>query len=71
MPKNPTKLDPKDIDISKVPQAGRLSEVGQKILSLGGKKAHYITTMDWGVGKDNSAFDDLMNKKKSLQNHEA
>jgi hypothetical protein len=47
---NPTKVNPKDFDQSKIPLAGRLSEVGQKILSLGGKKALYITTMNWGVG---------------------
>ena len=37
IPKNPTKLDPKEIDISNVPLAGRLTEVGQRILALGGR----------------------------------
>jgi hypothetical protein len=46
----PTKTNPKEFDIKNLPLAGRLSEVGQKILSLGGKKASHITTMNWGVG---------------------
>jgi hypothetical protein len=30
--------------------AGHVSPIGDKILSLGTKKAMYITTMDWGLG---------------------
>ena len=34
--------------MSKIKATGKLSEVGLKVLKLGTKKAHYITTMDWG-----------------------
>jgi hypothetical protein len=44
----PTKVNPSSIDISKIKATGKLSEVGKKILIVGTKKAHYITTMNWG-----------------------
>ena len=43
----PNKLNLKDFDMTNIKLAGRLSEVGQKILTLGGKKALYITTGPW------------------------
>lgn len=50
--KNPTKIDPirDGGDINKIPLAGRLTEVGEKILKLGSKKAPFITTLNWGFG---------------------
>ena len=53
-PEKITKINPKEIDISSVPLAGRLSEVGQRILSLGTRKARGITTMNWGFGFPNT-----------------
>ncbi|CDW78627.1 UNKNOWN [Stylonychia lemnae] len=51
IPNSPNKQKPQDIDISKVPLAGRLSELGEKILSLGSKKAQYLTTFQMGQGQ--------------------
>lgn len=44
----PTKINPASIDISKIKATGKLSDVGKRILVVGTKKAHYITTMNWG-----------------------
>lgn len=43
----PTKFNPASIDMSKVKATGKLSEVGKRVLEVGTKKAHYITTMKW------------------------
>eukprot|EP00347_Sterkiella_histriomuscorum_P014522 403360558 len=43
---NPNKHIPSNIDVSKVPLAGHLSELGEKILALGSKKAQYISTFN-------------------------
>jgi len=45
--KKPGQLDIASIDASKIPLAGRLSDIGQKILTLGGKEALFITTGPW------------------------
>lgn len=37
-----------------MPLAGRLTDIGQKILSLGGKRAMYITTLDLGAGSQST-----------------
>ena len=50
LPPNPTKLNPQDVPLKNLPLAGHLSEIGQKILELGSKKAVYVTTLNWGIG---------------------
>ena len=68
IPKNPTKQNPKEIDISNIQLAGRLTEVGQKIIAFGSKKAPYITTMNWGVGHESET--DRLNKSAENDNSE-
>jgi hypothetical protein len=46
----PTKVNPSSVDTKNMPLAGFKSEIGDKILTLGSKKANQITTMDWGIG---------------------
>jgi hypothetical protein len=46
----PTKVNPSSVDTKSMPLAGFKSEIGDKILTLGSKKANQITTMDWGIG---------------------
>jgi hypothetical protein len=54
--KDPNKIRPSEIDVSKMRLAGRLSDIGQQILNLNGKKASHIVTLDWGVGKYDSSL---------------
>jgi hypothetical protein len=49
--RNPTKLNPADIDISSIPLAGHLTGIGKKIIELGSRKAVFVTTFDWDIGE--------------------
>lgn len=46
----PTRINPNEIETNNIPLAGHLTEIGNKILTLGSKKAKFVTTMDWGLG---------------------
>jgi hypothetical protein len=46
----PTKINPQEVDTKETPLAGHLTEIGEKILKLGARKAVHVTTMDWGIG---------------------
>ena len=61
----PNKIELKDYDVSQMPLAGRLSEVGQKILTLGSKQALYITTGPWHDQAPQSASNSITNNDDS------
>lgn len=57
LPQNPTKQNPGDVEFKKLPLAGQLTDIGQKILDLGSRKAMHVMTLNWGVGtKDPGSY---------------
>jgi hypothetical protein len=62
----PTKFNPSDIDTKHIAHAGHLTEIGEKILTLGCKNAKHVTTMDWGLGaQTNSTNENKPTEKKT------
>ena len=51
LPPNPTKTNPGEFDIRKIPLAGQISDIGQRILEMGSRKAVHMTTLNWGIGE--------------------
>ena len=51
LPPNPTKSNPVEFDVKKIPVAGHISDIGQRILEIGSRKAVHMTTLNWGIGE--------------------
>eukprot|EP00347_Sterkiella_histriomuscorum_P000580 403375300 len=66
--KSPTKLDPSEFDPKSVPLAGRVTEIGQRILDLGSKKAQYITSIKLGNPDLVIEEEDFVGRSKKVAN---
>ncbi len=69
MANKPTRINPIEVYTKETPLAGHLTEIGEKILTLGARKAVHVTTMDWGIGARSSHDIKSKNEVKNDKTH--
>ncbi|CDW74739.1 UNKNOWN [Stylonychia lemnae] len=70
--KSPNKMSPNQYDASKIPLAGRVSEIGHRILELGSRRALYITSIQLGnqEGTTNTGYNNPFQESRTSINQE-